>query len=111
MWRASHRRPTTISVADFIKILRNVHLWLGVVLAPFMIAMAFTGMVINHKGPNIFKQIHTAKPFGHLGRYFLDTIAVGFIALGVSGVLLLVLPKLLRLWKSAKPAEPLRSSH
>ncbi|MCZ7648325.1 MAG: PepSY domain-containing protein [Planctomycetota bacterium] len=75
--------------------LRRVHLYLGVVLSPFILLIAFTGIGINHFGGGLLKKLHSGKSFGAWGRMTVDLVALGLTALVITGFALWLGPKLI----------------
>lgn len=76
--------------------LRKLHLWLGILLSPFLVVVAATGIAINHFGGGILKKLHTGKSFGLLGRLTVDLVALGLIALVVTGLALWIGPRIIK---------------
>ena len=51
---------------------RKLHRFIAMLSAPFTFFLAFSGIVINHKGSGILKKIHEGHILGKFGWVFID---------------------------------------
>lgn len=84
----------------YLKTMRNIHLWIGLILAVFIFIEAFTGLLQaepwlmgvdeEHLQGHFTNQIHEGK-LGQLNmKWLIDVTAAGLILLTVTGVYLSV---------------------
>lgn len=84
----------------YLKTMRNIHLWIGLILAIFICIEAFTGLLQaepwlmgldeDHLQGHFTNRLHEGK-LGHLNiKWLIDMTAAGLIILTITGVYLSV---------------------